>query len=111
MQDFAKIKDNCTIDLNISETGLRALNIDKHSLDKMNNKILTTMIDKLKGELVNFNTITTIVSENPGTIEEVYEPFLIKEKLSDVYTPRKRSHNLNLHIYVAKYYNPPGLFV
>ena len=79
VRDFAQVKGKGIIDLDIAEYALEALNIDKKGLDEMDNKILTTIIDKFKGGPVGLNTIGTAVGEDPGTIEEVYEPFLIKE--------------------------------
>ena len=79
VRDFAQIKSNGTIDLKISKHGLEALNVDKHGLDEMDNRILGVIIDKFKGGPVGLNTIATAVGEEPGTIEEVYEPYLIQE--------------------------------
>ena len=79
VRDFAQIKGDGKIDLKISQYALTALSVDKHGLDEMDNKILLTIIDKFKGGPVGLNTIATAVSEDPGTIEEVYEPFLIQE--------------------------------
>ncbi|TAH40464.1 MAG: Holliday junction branch migration DNA helicase RuvB [Bacteroidetes bacterium] len=79
VRDFAQIKGNGTIDLPISHHALQALNVDKHGLDEMDNRILLAIIDKFKGGPVGLSTIATSVSEEAGTIEEVYEPFLIKE--------------------------------
>ncbi len=79
VRDFAQVKGKGIIDLDIAEYALEALNIDKKGLDEMDNKILITIIDKFKGGPVGLNTIGTAVGEDPGTIEEVYEPFLIKE--------------------------------
>lgn len=78
-RDFAQIKGNGSIDLSIAQIALNALNVDARGLDEMDNKILTTIIEKFKGGPVGLNTIATAVSEDAGTIEEVYEPFLIKE--------------------------------
>jgi Holliday junction DNA helicase RuvB len=89
VRDFAQIKGNGNIDLKISQYALTALNVDKHGLDEMDNKILLTIIDKFKGGPVGLNTIATAVSEDPGTIEEVYEPFLIQEGYL-MRTPRGR---------------------
>jgi len=80
-RDFAQIKGNGRIDLNIAKIALNALNVDAHGLDEMDNKILATIIDKFKGGPVGLNTIATAVGEDAGTIEEVYEPFLIQEGL------------------------------
>ncbi len=79
VRDFAQIKGNGSIDLPIAHYGLAALNVDKHGLDEMDNKILSTIIEKFKGGPVGLTTISTAVGEDPGTIEEVYEPFLIQE--------------------------------
>jgi len=79
IRDFAQIKGDGTIDLAISQYGLSALNVDKHGLDEMDNKIISAIVDKFKGGPVGLTTISTAVSEDPGTIEEVYEPFLIQE--------------------------------
>ena len=89
VRDFAQIKGDGKIDLKISQYALTALNVDKHGLDEMDNKILLTIIDKFKGGPVGLNTIATAVSEDPGTIEEVYEPFLIQEGYL-MRTPRGR---------------------
>jgi len=79
VRDFAQVKGNGTIDKEIALYSLEALNIDKHGLDEMDNKILLTIIDKFNGGPVGISTIATAVGEDGGTIEEVYEPFLIKE--------------------------------
>jgi len=79
VRDFAQVKGNGKIDLEISKYALDALNIDKFGLDEMDNRILLTIIDKFKGGPVGLTTIATAVSEDAGTIEEVYEPFLIQE--------------------------------
>jgi len=79
VRDFAMVKGNGVIDLEITRYSLEALNIDKYGLDEMDNRILTTIIDKFKGGPIGLTTIATAVSEDAGTIEEVYEPFLIKE--------------------------------
>src|SRR5690554_3586155 len=79
VRDFAQIKGNGRIDLEIAQYALKALHVDKGGLDEMDNKILTTIIDKFKGGPVGISTLATAVSENAETIEEVYEPFLIQE--------------------------------
>ena len=79
VRDFAQVKGNGTIDLPIAHMALEALNIDKFGLDEIDNKILTTIIDKFKGGPVGLGTIATAIGEDTGTVEEVYEPFLIKE--------------------------------
>ncbi|AZQ42908.1 Holliday junction branch migration DNA helicase RuvB [Nonlabens ponticola] len=89
VRDFAQIKGNGTIDLDISQFSLKALNVDAHGLDEMDNKILTTIIDKFKGGPVGITTLSTAVSESAETIEEVYEPFLIQQGFI-IRTPRGR---------------------
>lgn len=79
VRDFAQIKGNGTITLGIAQMALVALNVDKHGLDEMDNRILSAIIDKFKGGPVGLTTIATAVGEDAGTIEEVYEPFLIQE--------------------------------
>lgn len=79
VRDFAQVKGNGKIDLEITRYALDALNIDKRGLDLMDNKILTTIVNKFKGGPVGVGTIATAVGEDSGTLEEVYEPFLIKE--------------------------------
>ena len=89
VRDFAQIKGNGTIDIEIARYGLKALNVDAHGLDEMDNKILNTIIDKFKGGPVGLSTLATAVSESSETIEEVYEPFLIQEGFI-MRTPRGR---------------------
>jgi Holliday junction DNA helicase RuvB len=89
VRDFAQIKGNGNIDLAISQYSLNALNVDKYGLDEMDNKILSTIIDKFRGGPVGLTTIATAVGEDAGTIEEVYEPFLIMEGYL-MRTPRGR---------------------
>ena len=79
VRDFAQVKGNGRIDLDIAKFSLEALNIDKYGLDEIDNKILLTIIDKFKGGPVGISTIATAIGEDAGTVEEVYEPFLIKE--------------------------------
>ncbi len=79
VRDFAQIKGNGTITPKITQFALQALNVDQHGLDEMDNRILVSIIDKFNGGPVGLTTIATAVGEEPGTIEEVYEPFLIKE--------------------------------
>ena len=79
VRDFAQVKGNGRIDLDIARIALEALNIDRYGLDEIDNKILTTIINKFQGGPVGINTIATAVGEDAGTVEEVYEPFLIKE--------------------------------
>ena len=89
VRDFAQIKGNGKIDIKIAKFGLKSLNVDAHGLDEMDNKILTTIIDKFKGGPVGISTIATAVSESSETIEEVYEPFLIQQGFI-MRTPRGR---------------------
>ena len=89
VRDFAQIKGNGTIDIEITQYALKALQVDANGLDEMDNKILTTLIDKFKGGPVGITTLATAVSENGETIEEVYEPFLIQQGFI-VRTPRGR---------------------
>jgi Holliday junction DNA helicase RuvB len=79
VRDFAQVLGNGVIDMNITEHALRALNVDQYGLDDMDNRILSTIIEKFKGGPVGITTIATAVGEEPGTLEEVYEPFLIQE--------------------------------
>ena len=79
VRDFAQVKGNGSIDMEITKHALKALNIDEYGLDEMDNRILICIIDKFKGGPVGISTIATAVGEDSGTIEEVYEPFLIKE--------------------------------
>ncbi|MFI2742045.1 Holliday junction branch migration DNA helicase RuvB [Zhouia sp. PK063] len=89
VRDFAQIKGNGKIDIEISKFGLKALNVDAFGLDEMDNKILSTIIEKFKGGPVGITTLATAVSENAETIEEVYEPFLIQQGFI-IRTPRGR---------------------
>ncbi|MFM2386463.1 MAG: Holliday junction branch migration helicase RuvB [Bacteroidota bacterium] len=89
MRDFAQVLGDGIINMDIAEHGLRALHVDMYGLDEMDNKILTTLIDKFKGGPVGINNIATSVGEEAGTIEEVYEPFLIQEGFL-LRTPRGR---------------------
>lgn len=79
VRDFAQIKGDGTIDLKITNIALTALNVDQNGLDEMDNRLLTALIDKFNGGPVGITTLATAVGENAGTIEEVYEPFLIQE--------------------------------
>ena len=89
VRDFAQIKGDGTIDTEIAKYALNEMNIDDRGLDEMDNKILTVIIEKFSGGPVGLNTIGTAISEDPGTIEDVYEPFLIKEGFMKR-TPRGR---------------------
>jgi Holliday junction DNA helicase RuvB len=79
VRDFAQVKGSGKIDLDIARYALEALNIDRYGLDEIDNKILNTIISKFRGGPVGLSTIATALGEDPGTIEEVYEPYLIKE--------------------------------
>ena len=111
VRDFAQVKGNGKIDMEITRFSLEALNIDKHGLDEMDNKILVTIIDKFKGGPVGITTISTAVGEDSGTIEEVYEPFLIKEGFIKR-TPRGRevTELAYKHLGKVKYGDEPSLF-
>jgi Holliday junction DNA helicase RuvB len=107
--DFAQIKGNGTITVDIAQMALNALNVDKNGLDEMDIRILTTMIDKFKGGPVGLTTIATAVSEEADTIEEVYEPFLIQEGYL-MRTPRGREATelAYKHLGKANYINKNG---
>jgi holliday junction DNA helicase RuvB len=111
VRDFAQVKGNGKIDIAITRYSLEALNIDKYGLDEMDNRILLTIIDKFNGGPVGITTISTAVGEDAGTIEEVYEPFLIKEGYIKR-TPRGRevSERAYLHLGRKKQGNSPTLF-
>lgn len=111
IRDFAQIKGDGTINLNITRIGLKALHVDAHGLDEMDNKILNTLIDKFKGGPVGLNTLATAVSENGETIEEVYEPFLIQEGFL-MRTPRGREVTEKAYKHLGKSMpsNQKGLF-
>lgn len=89
VRDFAQVLNDGQIDMGITQHSLKALNVDEHGLDEMDNRILSAIIDKFKGGPVGITTIATAVGEEPGTIEEVYEPFLIQEGFLQR-TPRGR---------------------
>ncbi|MCL4166410.1 UNVERIFIED_CONTAM: hypothetical protein GTU68_028102 [Idotea baltica] len=105
-RDFAQIKGNGTIDVEIAEYGLSALNVDSHGLDEMDNKILSTIIDKFKGGPVGLSTVATAVGEESGTIEEVHEPFLIMEGYLQR-TPRGREATEKAYKHLGKV--PPSV--
>ena len=111
VRDFAQIKGNGTITIEIAKYALNALNVDAHGLDEMDNKILTTIIDKFKGGPVGISTLATAVSENSETIEEVYEPFLIQQGFI-MRTPRGRevTHLAYEHLGRSKGKNQGELF-
>ncbi len=111
IRDFAQVKGNGTIDYDITQVALTALNIDKHGLDEMDNRILSTIINKFKGGPVGLNTIATAVGEDAGTIEEVYEPFLIQEGYL-MRTPRGRevTETAYEHLGLTRFPDQPRLF-
>ena len=101
VRDFAQVLSNGVIDLQITQHSLRALNVDEHGLDEMDNKILLTIIEKFKGGPVGITTIATAVAEEPGTLEEVYEPFLIQEGFLKR-TPRGREATEKAYSHLGK---------
>ncbi len=105
VRDFAQVKGDGTIKLDITHTALEALNVDKHGLDEMDNRILITIIDKFKGGPVGLNTIATAIGEQAGTIEEVYEPFLVKEGFI-LRTPRGREATDTAYKHLGRMPNP-----
>jgi Holliday junction DNA helicase RuvB len=111
VRDFAQIKGNGNIDIKISRYALEALNVDAHGLDEMDNKILSTIIDKFKGGPVGITTLATAVSESAETIEEVYEPFLIQQGFI-MRTPRGREVTELAYKHLGKIKGPTqgGLF-
>lgn len=110
VRDFAQIKGNGSIDMKITQFALKALQVDTHGLDEMDNKILTTLIDKFKGGPVGITTLATAVSENAETIEEVYEPFLIQQGFI-VRTPRGREVTARAYQHLGRIKNnQEGLF-
>lgn len=111
VRDFAQVKGTGEIDIKITKHALKALNIDEYGLDEMDNRILYCIIDKFKGGPVGISTIATAVGEDAGTIEEVYEPFLIKEGFIKR-TPRGREATelAYKHLGRIKYGDSPTLF-
>jgi Holliday junction DNA helicase RuvB len=111
VRDFAQIKGNGSIDMPIAQYALKALNVDQHGLDEMDNRILQAIVEKFKGGPVGINTIATAVGEEAGTIEEVYEPFLIKEGYI-MRTPRGREATDLAYKHLGKTRRPdhPTLF-
>lgn len=108
VRDFAQVLGNGKIDLAIAQHALKALNVDVHGLDEMDNRILLAIIDKFKGGPVGLTTIATAVGEEPGTLEEVYEPFLIQEGFMQR-TPRGREVTAKAYDHVGrKPYNKEG---
>ncbi|MFA7272456.1 MAG: Holliday junction branch migration DNA helicase RuvB [Crocinitomicaceae bacterium] len=111
VRDFAQIKGNGTITLDITEYGLEALNVDKNGLDEMDNRMLLTIIEKFAGGPVGLTTIATAIGENAGTLEEVYEPFLIQEGFL-MRTPRGRkvTEKAYRHLGFDRGWSQGGLF-
>ena len=101
VRDFAQVLSNGVIDLAITQHALRALNVDEHGLDEMDNRILLTIIEKFKGGPVGITTIATAVGEETGTLEEVYEPFLIQEGFIKR-TPRGREATHKAYEHLGK---------
>jgi len=101
VRDFAQIKGDGTIDMKIAHYALNALNVDENGLDEMDNKILAAIIEKFKGGPVGITTIATVCGEDTGTIEEVYEPFLVQEGYINR-TPRGREATEKAYIHLGK---------
>ena len=101
VRDFAQVLNDGKIDLGITQHALKALNVDEHGLDEMDNRILSAIIDKFKGGPVGLTTIATAVGEEAGTLEEVYEPFLIQEGFLQR-TPRGREVTLKAYQHLGK---------
>lgn len=101
VRDFAQVLNDGQIDFGITQHALKALNVDEHGLDDMDNRILTTIIDKFKGGPVGITTIATAVGEEAGTLEEVYEPFLIQEGFIQR-TPRGREVTAKAYEHLGK---------
>lgn len=111
VRDFAQIKGNGTITIDVTNHALDALNVDENGLDEMDNKILTVLIDKFKGGPVGINNIATAIGENAGTLEEVYEPFLIQEGfLLRTSRGRKATEKAYKHLGITQGWNQGGLF-
>jgi len=104
VRDFAQVLNDGEIDLGITQHALKALNVDEHGLDDMDNRILSTIIEKFKGGPVGITTIATAVGEEAGTLEEVYEPFLIQEGFIQR-TPRGREVTAKAYEHLGK--KPP----
>lgn len=101
VRDFAQVLSDGKIDMKITQHSLKALRVDEHGLDDMDNKILSSIIDKFKGGPVGITTIATSVGEEPGTLEEVYEPFLIQEGFLQR-TPRGREATLKAYQHLGR---------
>jgi Holliday junction DNA helicase RuvB len=101
VRDVAQVLNDGNLDLGITQHALKALNVDEHGLDDMDNRILGTIIDKFKGGPVGITTIATAVGEEAGTLEEVYEPFLIQEGFLQR-TPRGREVTAKAYEHLGK---------
>ena len=106
VRDFAQVLNDGQIDIGITQHALKALNVDEHGLDEMDNRILSAIIEKFKGGPVGITTIATAVGEEPGTLEEVYEPFLIQEGFLKR-TPRGREATRKAYDHLGK--TPPAI--
>ena len=111
VRDFAEIKGNGKIELEITEFALNSLNVDEFGLDEMDNKIMRVMIENFKGRPVGISALATSIGENPETLEEVYEPFLIQEGFI-IRTPRGRevTEKAYCHLNIVRPKNPNELF-
>lgn len=111
VRDFAEIKGNGNIEIEITKFALNALKVDEYGLDEMDNKILRTMIENFKARPVGISALATSIGENPETLEEVYEPFLIQEGFI-IRTPRGRevTEKAYKHLNMAKPKRPDELF-
>lgn len=111
VRDFAEIKGNGDIEIEITKFALNALKVDEYGLDEMDNKILKTMIENFKARPVGISALATSIGENPETLEEVYEPFLIQEGFI-IRTPRGRevTEKAYKHLNMAKPKRPDELF-
>ncbi len=111
VRDFAEIKGNGEIEIDITQYALNSLNVDNNGLDDMDNKILTVMIENFKGKPVGISALATSIGENPETLEEVYEPYLIQEGFI-IRTPRGReaTDKAYQHLNITKPRNPGELF-
>lgn len=107
VRDFAQVLNDGTIDLGITQHALKALNVDEHGLDEMDNRILLAIIDKFKGGPVGLTTIATAVGEEAGTLEEVYEPFLIQEGFLQR-TPRGREVTAKAYAHLNRAFKQSG---
>jgi len=107
VRDFAQVLNDGAIDIGITQHSLKALNVDEHGLDEMDNRILSAIIDKFKGGPVGITTIATAVGEEAGTLEEVYEPFLIQEGFLQR-TARGREATAKAYTHLGKIYSRGG---